>query len=159
MQGVELDLAWAPLAGLNVNVGAAYLDTEIKEWLTPVSGQFNFAAGRPVNVVYVDAAGSHLPQSPEWSINALTSYEWALTDSLRMEISADANYRDDAPNPVRPQDSLEGYTLYNARVSVSREGGAWRLMFWGRNVTDEYYFVGATGGMRAAPRHRRCARP
>lgn len=146
VKGAEIDLAWEPLAGLNFTLGASYLDTEIKEWITPVSGQFDFAAGHPVNVVFVDASGSSLPQSPEWSFNAVASYEWLLTDSLQVQVSADVNHADAAPNPVRRQDSLDERTTYNARLALSRVDSPWRVMLWGRNITDEYYFVGAMGG-------------
>ncbi|NIB40548.1 TonB-dependent receptor [Pseudomaricurvus alkylphenolicus] len=146
IQGAELDIQWAPVEGLSVNLGAAYLNTEIKKWITPVSGDFDFATGTAVNVVTVDASGSGLPQAPEWSYNAMARYEWPVGEQLVLEVSADINFTDETPDPVREQNSLDDYTLVNARVGISDTEGQWRLLLWSRNLTDEYYYTGAFGG-------------
>lgn len=146
IQGAELDLQWAPTDALTVNLGVAYLDTEIKKWVTPVSGDFDFATGSAINVVRVDASGSGLPQAPRWSYNALLSYEKPLTEGLVLHLGADINFTDETPDPVRAQNSLDDYTLMNARIGVGDPDDQWRVMLWARNLTDEYYYTGAFGG-------------
>ena len=32
------------------------------------------------------------------------------------------------------------YTLFDARVGIEDEDGRWRVMLWGRNITDKYYY-------------------
>ena len=144
--GAELDFQWAPVDGLLLQTGIAYLDSEIKEWITPVSGDYNLETGQPENVVFVDASGDGLPQTPEWSVMALASYEWPITDRLRMQVAGDVNYTDDQPDPIREANSLESWILYNARISVADINDKWRLMLWGRNLGDEYYYVAAFNG-------------
>ncbi|NHN38179.1 TonB-dependent receptor [Pseudomaricurvus alcaniphilus] len=146
IRGAELDIQWAPIDGLSVNLGAAYLETEIEEWITPVSGEFDFATGSAINVVSVDASGSGLPQSPEWSYNALARYEWPISDNLYMEASADINFTDETPDPVRLQNSLDDYLITNFRIGIGETSGKWRALLWGRNITDEYYYQAAFGG-------------
>ena len=147
INGAELELTWAPLQGLVVKTGAAYLDTEIKEWQTPVSGVFDFATGQAIDVVYTDGANRNLPNSPQWSYNALVSYEWQLTGDYIMDISGDINYTDDQVNDIKPQNSLEAFTVANLRLGLSDNSDTWRIMLWARNITDEYYYVGAFGGV------------
>ena len=56
-----------------------------------------------------------------------------------MQVAADVNYTDDQPDPVRVANSLESWTLYNARISVADVNNQWRLMLWGRNLGDERF--------------------
>jgi iron complex outermembrane receptor protein len=156
--GAELDIQWAPLEGLLFNLGGAYLDSEIKQWETIVSGNYDFATGMPINVVYQDASGESLPQSPEWSYNALVRYEWSIGNGLMMDIGADVNFTDDMPDPVRTQNSVESFRLFNARIGISDESGQWRAAIWGRNVTDENYYAQALGGING-PYVRMAGRP
>lgn len=146
IRGAELDLNWSPINGLSIMVGAAWLDTEIDEWLAPVSGTFNFATGEVTEIITVDASGSALPQAPELSWNALVRYEFQVFDSFMMDVSGDVNFTDDMPDPVREQNSIDSYTVANARIGLSNMERDWRAMLWARNLTDEYYFVSAFGG-------------
>jgi len=144
--GAEVDLTWRPITGLNVSLGATYLDSKIEEWLTPLSGTFSFATGTVTNLVLRDASGAQLPQAPELSANVAARYEWSITSGLLMDVGFDVDYTDDMPDPVRPQNSVEGYTLVNARIGLGSESGKWRAMLWGRNIGDRYYFPAAFGG-------------
>ena len=148
--GAEIEVTWAPVDGLFVNLGAAYLDTEIKEWNTPLSGSFDFSVGQPKDVVYLDASGSGLPQAPKWSYNLLARYEWSLSDDLLMNVAGDINFTDDQPNPVSAKNSLEQYSVANIRAGISDNSGDWAVTLWVRNVADEYYFNGAFGGINGA---------
>lgn len=147
IRGFEADLQWAPIDGLTLAAGASWLDTEIKSWNAVVDGVYDFAAGQVVEVFTVDASGQGLPQAPDLSFNVLATYEWALPNGLIASVSGDMNYTDDMPDPVRVQNSIEGYTLYNARVGVAEPGGKWRALLWARNLTDKYYFPAAFGGV------------
>ncbi len=144
--GFEMDIQFAPTDGLQINFGAAWLDTEITDWITPVSGDFSFATGEPENVVFVDASGAQLPNSPELSYSALANYQWAVGSDLIMDVGADVNFTDEQVNPASAQQTLPEFTLVNARVGVGSSDGKWRAMLWSRNLTDEYYWVGGTGG-------------
>jgi len=63
-----------------------------------------------------------------------------------MDVGADVNFTDEQVNPASAQQTLPEFTLVNARVGVGSSDGKWRAMLWSRNLTDEYYWVGGTGG-------------
>ncbi len=148
VEGVEVDLQWVPLSGLSLNAGVAYLNTEIEEWVTPLpTGSLDPATGDVIGGEMKDAAGEALPQSPEWSYNLTARYEWSIGNDLMMEIGGDLNYTDDMPDPVRPQGSVDDRSLVNARIGLSDLEATWRVLLWSRNLTDEYYYTAAFGGI------------
>ena len=140
--GAELDMQWLPTDGLQINLGVAYLDTEITEWMAVDRD----ASSWPGNTVRFDASGLPLQQSPEWQYTALVQYEWPITDSLMMSVAGDMSFTDDIDGGVRPEEALEDYTIYNARVGIGSIDGRWRALLWSRNLTDEDYYPAAYNG-------------
>jgi outer membrane receptor protein involved in Fe transport len=39
--------------------------------------------------------------------------------------------------------NLPAYTLLDLRAGIEAEDGSWRLMVWGKNVTNKYYWQNA----------------
>ncbi len=138
--GAEAELDWAPVAGLNLHLGVAYIDSEIKEWLA-----VDPASVWP-EVLYIDASGAPLAQAPEWSLNAMASYRWPLNDRMYLEIASDINYVDESGGVAGPAFRSSDYSILNVRGSIGGHDEKWRLMVWSRNVTDEYYFPSAFTG-------------
>lgn len=142
INGFEADMQWLPTDGLTINLGLAYLDTEVKKW-----SAVDAAASTWPTVVRRDASGIELAQSPQWSYNALTKYEWSVGEGLLMEVAADLAFQDSTSGGVSVEDATEDYTIVNARIALGAEDGQWRVLLWGRNITDEYYYPAAyTGG-------------
>jgi iron complex outermembrane receptor protein len=136
--GAELDLNWVPVDGLTLNLGLAYLDTEVKKWeaVDPDASQW------PVTVTR-DASGIELAMSPEWQASGLASYEWPIGHSLVMEVAGDFSYQDSTTGGAQPSDATDSYTIYNARIGIGSADYKWRAQLWGRNITDEYYYPAA----------------
>ena len=130
--GVELDSRMAITDGLTWDASVAYLDTEITRYqqVDPVNSVWP-------DVVTFDASGEPLDNSPEWQANSTLTWITAITDSLDLLIAGDVTYKSDSETVNQ---TIEGYTLYNARIGVSNNDGTWSLMAWGRNITDEYYY-------------------
>ena len=142
INGIEIDMQWAPIDGLAVNLGVAYLDTEVEEWQA-VDGD---ASSWPT-VVTRDASGIPLAQSPEWQFNGLVKYEWPISNELILDLGADFSYKDETTGGAQPTDATADYTVVNARIGVGAADGKWRALLWSRNITDEYYYPAAyTGG-------------
>ena len=140
--GAELDLNWVPVDGLNIMLGLAFLDTEVKEWMAVDTE----ASSWPVTVRR-DASGIDLAMSPRWQANGLVSYEWPISGSLVMMIAGDFSFQDDTTGGAQVTDATDSYTIYNARIGIGADDGKWQVSVWGRNLTDEYYFPAAyTGG-------------
>ena len=130
--GAELESRWQLTDGLIWDVGLAYLDTEIEEYqqVDPVNSVWP-------TVVTFDASGESLDNSPDWQANSTLTYIRPITGSLDLLLAGDVTYKGDS---LTVNQTIDGYTLYNARVGVSDNDGRWSLMAWGRNITDEYYF-------------------
>ncbi|MGE0741990.1 MAG: TonB-dependent receptor [Hyphomonadaceae bacterium] len=139
--GVEFALAAEPIDGLTLGLSATYLDAEITEF-TGVN-----AAG-----IIADFAGSPMPYTPEWQAVANVDYEWPVTGNLRAFVGGNVTYHSSTYAAVGT-DSIPGgtgssldlaipeYTTLDLRAGIGAEEENWRLTFWGRNVTDEYYWV------------------
>lgn len=145
--GAEFDMQWAPTNDLELRLQASYLQTEIQEWNPVVSGNFDFASGHPINVVTQDASGRDLPSSPKWSYSAMLTYERPISDNLVVTLGADVNFVDERVDPVRPQNTIESFTLTNVRLGIGAADRAWRAMLWGRNIFDTNYYTSAIGGI------------
>jgi len=141
INGFEADMQWLPTEQLTLNLGLAYLDTEVERWLA-----VDTAASAWPNVVRRDASGIELAQSPQWSYNALAKYEWSIAADLILEVAADVVFQDDTSGGVTAEDATEDYTIVNARIAIGSEDGRWRALLWGRNITDEYYYPAAYRG-------------
>ena len=136
ISGAELESRWQLTDGLIWDVGIAYLDTEIT----------NYQQVDPVNsvwptIVTFDASGSPLDNSPEWQANSTLTYIRPVSDTLEFLIGGDVSYKDDS---LTVNQTIEGYTLVNARIGISAQDGTWSAMAWGRNLTDEYYYHSET---------------
>lgn len=142
IMGAEVDLQWLPTAGLSVNLGIAWLETEVTRW----DAVDPDASSWPVTVRR-DVSGIELAQAPEWSYTALVSYQWPVADGLMMEVAGDVSFTDDTTGGVELQNATEDYTLFNVRLALGADSGQWRALLWARNLTDEDYYPAAyTGG-------------
>jgi iron complex outermembrane receptor protein len=120
--GAEIELLTSPVDGLDIRVGAAYLDTE-------------------VDSAFADYDGNELPNSPEFQLTGTIRYEFAINDGLSIALQADGKYsaetfRESTNNPWLVTDS---YTVLNLRAALLSNNGDWELAAWARNVTDEEY--------------------
>ena len=141
--GVEVEMDYAPITGLDLHLGAAWLESEVKEWqaVDPINSVWP-------NIATLDASGGQLPQAPEWSVNALANYRWPLSDALYLELGADVNYAEGSPGAPGGGVAFgsSDYTLLNARLGLGSVDNKWRVQVWSRNLTDEYYYPSASSG-------------
>lgn len=146
-QGAEIELTALPAEGLNLSLGLAYLDTELKDYQTD-SG--------------VDFFGNALVQAPEWSANGMARYERPLFGSLLYSAQVDFSYQDkvyftsDNSEPL----SQGAYWLWNAQLGVESESGRWHAALFAKNIGGEEYYshgfdlvdtIGANQLMLGAP--------
>lgn len=139
--GAEVDLQWAPGDGWMVNMGAAFLDTEIKEFQA-----VDQALSAWPNTVFRDASGGTLAQSPKWSLNGGIEKEFQVSDNLMMRVGGDGNYKSSTSGGVQAEDATESYAVFNARIGIANTDGTWGLTAWSRNLFDEYYYPAAYQG-------------
>ena len=158
--GAELELVWAVTERFQLNAHVAWLDTEITDFTdTCPAGLFgppppgSLPEGCPApstfdNVLFFDASGAELDNSPEWQATATAAYTMPLSDTLSMTIAGDVSYKDDNEGSRAAADDtslfyISDYTLFNARLVFAAADGKWNATLWGRNLSDEEYWHSA----------------
>lgn len=131
--GAELQLDWAPINGLNLTLGGSYIDSEVLDDFT------NFDPGGALR----NFGGESFPNTPEWQIVADASYQWAVRDGLDAFIGGNVAYESETNSQLGELARLavDAHTVVDLRAGLEAQDGAWKLMFWARNVGDEYYWT------------------
>lgn len=130
--GVDVEVEWSPIAGLNLNAAASFVDSEVtSDYLSQ-------------NAFGVDAnfKGEPFPNAPEFQFSADASYQWPISDRLDVFVGLGLSHQDDTNSEFgqSPELDVDGYTLVDIRGGVESQDGRWRLSAWARNVSDEYYW-------------------
>ncbi len=125
VKGAELELQASPMNGLDIILGAAYIDNVVGD-------AYRLPSGETIDRVSV--------MTPEWSFNGLARYEWATLGGT-LAIQGDFNYMDEhffqlKNSPVGTEDA---YTLVNARITYTSGSGDWQVAGFIDNLTDEEY--------------------
>lgn len=124
--GGELELVAAPMEGLELMAGAAYLDTTVKD----VPGY----DGVPRDRTAVSA--------PDWSFNAAARYEWGMFQGTMAGIASYSYQGEtyfDIQNPETAKE--DGYSVTNLRLEWVSPETTYTLTAFVDNVFDEEYLV------------------
>ena len=130
-KGVELEMLWAPVDGLNIATNLGYLDAEITEFLT--SGGMS---PTPVNV-----ASLHEPiNAPELTAYVGAGYRWPLAGGEAFA-RLGYQYRDDTKvaNTTVSVTDQKAYEIWDATLAY--EAGSWRFAVDADNILDEEYLT------------------
>lgn len=132
VNGAELQVLYAPIDGLRMNLGGTYVKSKVTEHFSNLSNPLGQT---------VDIYGESFPNSPEWQLMGDVQYTFPVSVDLEAFVGGSASYRGEAqagfgrvPNFVIPS-----YTLIDLRAGLVSSHG-WRAEVWGRNVTDELYW-------------------
>ena len=117
-------LNWRPVRGLDVRFGIRYVDTEIEKTGT-----------NPGALIFTDSAldGNELGNAPELQYTGILRYEFPVMSGLTLALQSDFKYSEESFKEAT-NDNLtktDDYTVFNARVSLLEEAGAWELSLWG----------------------------
>ena len=126
-QGLEIELNAYPTDRLLLQLGASFMDSEVKDILLPD----------------LDTVVDHdLPQAPSVSANALARYEFPLAGGTA-SIQGDVLYTDDFCFTVlcAPVESEESYTVANMRIGYEASDGRWGVAAFVNNLFEEEYRV------------------
>lgn len=165
--GAELSVIFNPrwLSGLTLTGSASYQSTKIKsssrDQCTPeftaslAANGLSCRSGDFYNFDQFGAltriTGQRFPQAPEFQASIDAAYEWVVKGDLRAFFGINANYtggtyysflNNSPPNPARYDPLLiPEYTLLDLRAGL--EKGPWRFQVFGRNITDNHYWLQA----------------
>ena len=128
INGIELELAWRPMAALTITQFLGYKDGEFKEYT---------ALQPPANL-----AGQSLYFS-RLSYGGAVAYQFTA-GSWQFNAQADASYRDKTRTfltRLNPGFDFEvpGYWLANARLEMGPTDAKWRATLYARNLFDKQY--------------------
>lgn len=154
--GAEADVTVRPLDGLTINGALTYLNSKIQE---------GPSAPRNYNILGVqdEFAGDPLPFTPKWSGTVNVDYRGKTANGGTPFIGVSINARsgaDAAPGARRiayaPAGdaqvvvlrdgvtypfAIKGYATVDGRVGYEAPDGAWRVMLWGKNIFNRYYWT------------------
>jgi iron complex outermembrane receptor protein len=132
-RGLELELAARPFEGLNISTGFAYLEAEYDEFIDDQGNDFS---------------GNTLTRAPENSGHLAIDYAWPAGERGVVTIGGEYMYQGeiffDPDNFELAGD--DGHSLLNARIAFETANGRWRFTVWGKNLTDELYYIHAIDG-------------
>jgi outer membrane receptor protein involved in Fe transport len=147
VKGVELELTASPIEGLQLTGAATYLDAKIKKYIGVNAGGAS-----------ADFAGTRIPFTPKWQFLASADYSVPVNGDIRPFVGATFTKRTGTESivgsaigaiinpgfnsslPLEDTYHVRGYALLDLRAGVEAEDGSWRLMVWGKNVTNKYYW-------------------
>jgi iron complex outermembrane recepter protein len=152
--GLEGDITLLPVDGLTLSTSFAYTHATFQDF--PDAPCYALQTVGPNGCIDTNADGrgefqnlngKDLAQSPEWIINALARYDFALTQNLDAFVQVGAQYRGDAisSNTNDPNTVLDAYTLVDASLGVKFWDGRGALSIFGRNLTDETFVEAIVG--------------
>lgn len=123
--GGEIELIMTPIDGLDLMLGASFLDSEVTELTDTVS----FPTGE-----------EEPPMSPELTLNGLVRYSWPAFGGY-LSAQADFFWKDDHKfNLATSAPVLEdAYGVVNAKLGYTSEDEAWSASIFVRNLADEEY--------------------
>lgn len=125
VRGLEAEAVVTPARGVRLFGSVALLDAEY---------------GRYVGPGNVDFSGKQLNSAPDFTANIGGQYDWSIGS---IAVSARAEYRRIGRQYFTPANILiqsQGdYGLLDGSISLSRNGGHWRVSLWGKNLLDAEY--------------------
>ena len=148
-RGGELEVAWAPLAGLKLSAAYIYNEAEYDEfematcWLAApfLTGTPDPGRAHPDDM-FCDRSGDRLAGNPEHTVLLSATLSRSFSDNLSGYVHADYNHRskivmDGNADPIKIQD---GFGLLNARAGLVLTPFDLDVSFWARNLLDEDWF-------------------
>ena len=123
--GVEIETSFVPNENWSFFGNIAYTDTEYGEGAN--------------NPAYGEVAGNTIPGASPFSLSAGFQYDQPIGDFDGF-IAFDANYDSDWYTTPDNTIEVEGRTLINGRIGVTKDN--WKVFAYVKNLTDEEYIDG-----------------
>jgi outer membrane receptor protein involved in Fe transport len=139
IDGAELDLAFAPVDGLDLGLNVGYLDAQLADDIVLPPDSDGFEA-----VIALD--GARLAISPEWKASAYAQYTWPTpVAGGNIYARAQYSYNGDGLNDLEcnapdctPHQTMDSYSITDLRFGLESVNGDWELALFVDNVTDEH---------------------
>jgi len=142
VQGAELELAWQVSDQLKISANAAYLDTELNEFLTQeIPEDLRFLIGAPIPLNNVNAAGNELTRAPDVQYYISADYDFSLSSNLYANFLINYRFQDDVffleTNQNTDTFRSESSDEIGVRFTIRPTSELWELGIFGQNISDE----------------------
>jgi len=152
--GLDLDLAWQPVAALTLSLATAYIDSTYTKFSSPAllqQGGFGGLTGDALTA-YANLSGQPTGE-PTWSFAASADYKVLLGDRGTVDLFIADSYRgatrcngeSQATNACLPLASFPlgvAQSQTDARISWRSASGKWSVAAYGSNLLDKRYVGG-----------------
>jgi iron complex outermembrane receptor protein len=134
---VSARLIAAPTHSLDLDVSAAFLDSEI----------ISFSSARVADVLAT--VGDPLPGAPDVSATLALNHTVYFRDGWSLRSRLGVSHHGDESNRLNaaPNNTAKAYTLADVRFELAAPQN-WAVYAYGRNITDEVYFPELNGAAR-----------
>ena len=135
--GVELELLWAPIEGLNVyaNLGVQESDFGSVDPLSPPGGLGDSCNADPTPPCAVPT--DELASNPKWQGKVGFDYSIPLENSLAFFYGLDVFHSDNYYNDARNLVEIDSYTRLNGFIGFGADDRKWQVVLTGKNITDK----------------------
>ena len=156
--GAETDLTAHPMTGLTLGAALTYLKARLTG-----DGPCRTSGGIQTGTLAQDAGciismgevpgvvpdrhlvgnwfGNPIPYTSRWNAGASLNYTRPISDSLSGFFGAQVNYRSSTTSSLdnTPLFHMPGYYTLDLQAGLDINDGAYRVMAWGKNVTNSFY--------------------
>jgi iron complex outermembrane receptor protein len=128
--GVELEIEAFLTPDLILSGGLGHQDGEYDDFLDTTTG--------------IDNSGNALPYAPDLTGFLALDYSHEYAGGWQLDLRAEARYSDKAyTDPVNDERwAMASHTNIDARIGLSSPSGRFGVAVWGKNLTEEDYFLG-----------------
>lgn len=144
IKGAEFDIMARPVEGLTLALSATFLEAEVKKYDGVVDSTVVNGLRVPI---LADFNGVDLPFAPEWQLNASIDYEFAINQNWNMFLGANLSAQADTIGTLKldaaekDEYNIKQRAILDLIAGFATVDDKWRITFWGKNVTDKYYWI------------------
>ena len=138
IEGFELEANARPVRGLTLGGAVTYLDTKIKNSVGP-DGKFLITL---VNN-QTNSAGNPIPYASKWTATGNVNYTFTIGEGAEAFMGAQVMHRTKTNASIgnEPITEIPGYTTLDLQAGISLHHDKYKIMIWGKNVTNEFYIT------------------
>jgi iron complex outermembrane receptor protein len=133
LTGAELEFTVLPMEGLSIQGGLSWLDPEYD----------NFKAVNPATGELEDLSNREFTNTPEWTANLMTQYEFSFNNGSALRVRGDVAYKSEVyytnDKQAATYDRLnpDDFAIYNAGLTYISPEEHWEFGVFGRNLGDK----------------------
>ncbi|MFT3997987.1 MAG: TonB-dependent receptor [Asticcacaulis sp.] len=140
LQGAEIETRYTATDNLSLYANVGVNDAKYVAYdNAPAPIELQASAGSILSL-----SGKQLVGAPKYTLQAGFDYKHSLGDNLELFAYGNGSHRTKAPlyNPRSQFGWQEDFTVYNGGLGVRTADNRYSLLLWGKNLSDERYYVG-----------------